>query len=291
MPSNNALAGLVTLLEANRPTVTTDDGREYLCYMRGRLKREVGRILVGDRVLVLPSGEGEATVLDVLARQNQLWRPPVANVAGMFAVFSLSAPAGNLELLDKRLVMAHLIGCEAEVVITKADLPVDKNRVETVVQGYQAAGYRVWRVSAATGQGIAEWITRERRGIWVLTGESGVGKSSLLARVLPAASVVTGDLGRGGRGQQTTRWVRLYPVEKFWLADTPGYTALNTRVDDARTILEAFGEWREIACRFSDCLHRGEPGCKVVELVESGRLAPWRYRHYRLLLDEWVAKY
>lgn len=285
------MEGLVTLLEANRPTVELADGTTYLCYLKGRIKRDVGRILVGDRVRFEPTDEGEARIDAVLPRANQLLRPPVANVAGLLVVYSLAEPQGSLELLDKRLVMAHLTGLEAEIVISKTDVAPDPAALRDLVARYREIGYRVWLVSIPQGAGTTELLGYQRTGIWVLTGESGVGKSTLLKALIPDAQASTQALSRGGRGQQTTRWVRLYGMPAgYWLADSPGYTALETAVAEPRQILAAFGDLTVWQCRFSDCLHGLEPGCGVVEAVQRGDVAEWRWRHYRKLASEWVKK-
>lgn len=285
------MEGLVTLLEANRPTVSLADGTRYLCYLKGRIKRDVGRIMVGDRVVILPTDPGEARIEEVLPRHNHLVRPPVANVSGVFVVFSLESPQGSLELLDKRLVMAYLAGLDAEIVISKVDLVQNRARLDQLTATYRQAGYRVWWTSSIAHQGLTDMVHETRQGIWVLTGESGVGKSTLLKGIIPEAEAETGELSRIGRGQQTTRWVRLYAIDAYWMADSPGYTALETTVTDAREVLAAFEEFSAYTCRFSDCSHRREPGCAVRVGLEAGDIADWRYQHYLKLAAEWVKSY
>ncbi len=285
------LRGIVTLLEANRPTVMTESGTEYLCYLRGKVRRVSGRILVGDQVELEPTEGREAIITRVLPRQLQLERPPVANLTGIFACFSLNHPTGNLELLDKRLVLAALSGIAVEIVVTKSDMADSVKELDEMVQLYRSIGYRVWVVSVRTGQGVEPWLSTEREGIWVLTGESGVGKSSLLHAVLPHAVIETGGLSKIDRGQQTTRWVRLLKIREFWLADTPGYTALETVVTRAEDIKSKFFEWDDARCRFPNCVHRGEPGCAVQQGLMDGTYASSRYRSYCLMVDQWVKRW
>lgn len=285
------MQGLVTLLEANRPTVEASDGSSYLCYLKGRIKRDVGRIMVGDRVEFEPTDPGEARIDAVLPRSNTLVRPPVSNVSGLFILFTVQHPEGSLELLDKRLVAARLRGMDAELILSKLDL-ADDAALDAVERAYRDAGYPVWRVSGLHHTGVNDVVSQPRHGIWVLTGESGVGKSTLLNAIIPAeAAAQTQGLSKIGRGQQTTRWVRLYGFQGYWLADSPGYAALDATAAHIEEIADAFPEFRAFSCRFADCRHGQEPGCGVVDAVAHHQLARWRYQHYRKLAEEWVHTY
>lgn len=279
------------LLEANRPTVETLDGMRYLCYLRGKIKREHGRILVGDHVEISPTDPGEAIVTAVLPRRSALVRPPIANVSGMFVVFSLNHPKGSLELLDKRLVLAQIMGVEAEIVITKTDLAEDNASQDRVIALYRQIGYRVWPVSVVTEHGVTDLVQAPREGVWVLVGESGAGKSSLAKAILPHEAIAVQELSRIGRGQQTTRWVRLLRTRQFWLADTPGYTALETTVKDTAVIRQAFWEWEGAGCRFASCCHLDEPDCAVRAGLAAGRFDQGRYDHYKIMLEQWLKSY
>lgn len=285
------MEGLVTLLEANRPTVETADGIRYLCYLKGRIKRDVGRIMVGDRVLFEATDPGEGRIEGVLARTNQLIRPPVANVEGLFVIFSVAEPRASLELLDKRLVVARLMGLQVELVLSKVDLVDQESSLALIENAYRKAGYPVWRVATPLAQGIGAIVSKVRRGIWVMTGDSGVGKSTLLNAIVPSQRAQTQELSRIGRGQQTTRWVHLYRLKGYWLADSPGYTALDVSMPSVRHIESAFPEFSSFTCRFADCLHGQEPGCEVIKARDRNELAAWRYDHYRKLVSQWVKTY
>lgn len=281
----------MTLLEANRPTVETGDGTRYLCYLKGRIKRDVGRIMVGDHVVFEATDPGEGRIEEVLARTNQLIRPAVANVEGLFVIFSVAEPLASLELLDKRLVVARLMGLQVELVLSKVDRVDRESSVVLMEKAYRTAGYPVWRVATPLGQGIDAIVSKARVGIWVMTGDSGVGKSTLLNAIVPFQSAQTQELSRIGRGQQTTRWVHLYRLKGYWLADTPGYTALDVTMPSVRHIQWAFPEFTAFTCRFANCLHGQEPGCEVVKARDRNELAAWRYDHYRKLLSQWVKTY
>jgi ribosome biogenesis GTPase len=264
-----------------------DHGERYLCYLRGRIQRDRGRIMVGDRVELEATDPGEAIITEVLERTNALLRPPVANVDGLFVVFTVLEPRGNLELLDKRLVMAELSHMRAEVVLNKIDLTpeAELSALEAV---YRQAGYPVWRVSSQSGAGLEAMLNAPRHGIWVLAGESGVGKSSLLRWAIPEADAPSQALSRIGRGKETTRQVGLWALGSFWLADAPGYTALKVGVGDIRDIMRAFPEFDGFSCRYGNCLHIKERDCGVQQAVEAGRLNRERYHHYVTMAESWV---
>ncbi|MCY0880562.1 MAG: ribosome small subunit-dependent GTPase A, partial [Firmicutes bacterium] len=247
--------------------------------------------LVGDIVEISPTDNGEAVVTAVHSRRNQLVRPPIANIDGIFVVMSLKEPRGSRELLDKRLLLAGLQNLQAEIIFSKVDILSDTAELQALTALYQQIGYRVWTLSTQTRNGLDAFESAPRSGVWVLTGESGSGKSSLVHALVPQLHAASaGALSRMGRGKQTTRWVRLVPVASFWLADTPGFTSLSARVPDVSRLKELFYEWHDAQCRYADCTHQKEPGCAVKKGVEEGRYDAVRYQQYLRLIDEWVRK-
>jgi ribosome biogenesis GTPase len=275
--------GLVVRLEANRPTVRLDDGREWLCHLAGRLRRDIGRIRVGDRVTVESTTVDEGVVTVVEPRSFTLQRPPVANVSGLVVVFTLVYPASSLDLLDRRLVLAELYGLDLLVLAHKADL-VDAERRRDLAPW--ARLYPIVWTSTRTGEGLPGVPELIGPGIHVMTGESGVGKSSLLELLTQNQAIATGTLSRWQRGRQTTRTVSLHRLGDGYLSDTPGFSRFRLPPMTAEELKWAFPEFRDLTCRFHDCLHRDEPGCAVPEAREAGSISGVRYRHYLEFLGE-----
>jgi ribosome biogenesis GTPase len=184
-----------------------------------------------------------------------------------------------------------MMGMEAEIIITKTDIIQDEEELSNLISLYRGIGYRVWPVSIIDENGFADFQVADRHGVWVLVGESGAGKSSLIKAILPHEDIAVQELSRIGRGQQTTRWVRLLKMRDYWVADTPGYTALETVVSNAAIIRNAFWEWEDAACRFTSCLHLDEPGCNVRAGMDTGRYNLQRYAHYKTMLGQWLKHY
>lgn len=283
--------GLVVGLQANRPTVELADGTRWLCHLRGKGRQQHGRILVGDQVLVRETDPGQARLDEVFPRGVTLVRPPVTNVGGVIVVVSLANPRGSFELLDRRLVIAEALGIGIVIAVSKVDRLEEADR--RVLEPWAALYPVVW-TSAKTGQGVETllgWMEKPglaKMPIWVLTGESGAGKSSLANVLAPEAREAVQGLSQIDRGRQTTRTVSLYKAGGTWLADTPGFQRLDMPVLRASELLRSFPEWREISCRFQDCTHREEPDCRVKAAVNRGEISPMRYQHYRLFFSECV---
>ena len=283
------LEGVVLSRTAGFYTVQLPSGREVVCLLRGRVRKE-DVVLVGDRVRVSLTGDGRGVVEEVLARTNRLHRPPVANITRVVAVVALARPEPDLELLDRLLVVAEAAGLSPLVCFNKADL-VKPEQVQPLVEIYRQAGYSVAVTSALTGYGLGPLREQLRGHVSTLSGPSGVGKSALINALCPEAGQATGEVSeRLGRGRHTTRTVRLLPLpEGGLLADTPGFSRLDLSSITPRQLP---GLMRDIArlsagCRFgSGCLHVAEPDCAVREAVQQGALAPSRYHHYRRLLEE-----
>ncbi|MDN5293543.1 MAG: ribosome biosis GTPase / thiamine phosphate phosphatase [Eubacteriales bacterium] len=258
------------------------------CFLRGKLRKQGERILVGDRVRFRESDRERGVVEEVLPRRLALVRPPVANVDQVIIVFAVADPDPNISLLDRLLVQVGHAGPEAVICFNKADLEgEDPYRLRDI---YQRAGYKFLITSTVTGQGIDELAETLKNRITVFAGPSGAGKSSLLNALNPGWQLKTGEVSaKIGRGRHTTRHVELLELkEGGFVADTPGFSSLYLPEIAPEELAAYFPEFSEPAqeCRFTSCLHHREPDCGVKKAVEEGQIPSSRYRNYLAFLEE-----
>ena len=260
------------------------------CRGRGILRRDHITPLTGDRVeITLDRGKG--MVEGVLPRKNSFVRPAVANVDAL-AIFAASVnPVTEPFLIDRVAAIAGNQNVPCLICVNKSDLDPGEN----LRQIYEKAGFPVICTSAKTGQGMVELRAFLRGRLTAFTGNSGVGKSSVLNCLCPGLTLATGEVSEKlGRGRHTTRHVELYSLgEDTFVMDTPGFSSFDT--DQMDVILKenlqyAFPDFGPYVgrCQFADCSHRTEPGCTVRAAVEAGRIAPSRYESYLRLYEKFA---
>ena len=259
------------------------------CRAKGRFRKDGLVPLVGDRVQVEAEKDGTGTVSAVLPRRNAFFRPSIANVDYLVMIVSGAIPITDPFLVDRITVRCEKNGCGAILVINKTDLDPG----ETLREIYSKTDYPVLRVSAVTGEGIDELRQVLRGKICCFTGNSGVGKSSILNALDVKLSIQTAEVSQKlGRGKHTTRHVELFDLgDDTYIADTPGFAAFNDEDEDPVRVHELAGCFPEFApyfgkCRFDDCTHRKEPSCSVREAVKDGIIHSSRYESYLRLYDE-----
>lgn len=286
----------------------TTEGK-YVCQIRGRLKQErqdTDLVAIGDRVTISLADDETGHIESVAERERVLSRARpsaherrkvledqeqvlVANPDQVVFVFSIRKPRPSLRKLDRFLVVAEMNELPAVICVNKIDL-ASREEAQELFGLYEEIGYPVLYTSAETGEGLDELKEALHRKISVLTGSSGVGKSTLLNAIQPGLGLRVREVSKATeKGLHTTRHAELFPLgEGGYVADTPGIRALALFDVEPQ---ELDGYFREIAplvadCQFSDCSHVHEPGCAVRAALEEGRISEERYNSYLRLREE-----
>ena len=275
--------------------VSTAEG-EVRAILRGKAKLDTPRVVVGDRVQLEPEPTGEvygivgveprASLLERRVPEGRGTRPVAANIDQVLVVTSTVDPAPIPQLIDRLLVVAEANSIPAAVIVNKVELEPGRELIERC----QDAGYTVFPTSARTGLGIELLAAALRDRISVVTGPSGAGKSSLLNAVQPGLKLRIGEISRRvRRGKNTTVSAVMLPLEAGgFLVDTPGFSEVGLWGIEPRELASCFPEMRPFIgeCRYADCRHLTEPGCRIGAAAESGEIRPDRLESYRVLLAE-----
>lgn len=306
------VGGLYTV----RLPLNTDDPdapRYVTCPARGKFRHENVTPYPGDRVILEKESDAWA-VGEILPRRTTLHRPAIENVTHLVAVIPAAKPKPDLETVDKLICCAESAGIEPIIVVNKADL--DRTEAERIERIYVRAGFTVFLISAATGEGVGsvkEYLSdlakagADKPGAdtseantsdtayvsIVFSGASGAGKSTLLTALFPDLDLRTGDVSRKtSRGRHTTRTAELFEIsDGLFLADTPGFTMLDFANYNFFPHSELCGLFREFLpytgdCRYTKCTHLCEEGCRVCEAVESGAIPAERHENYKRIYAE-----
>ena len=264
-------------------------GGTLQCRARGKFRREGLSPLVGDWVQIRELGNGEGFVEAVEERRNQFARPAAANIDQLVILASAAIPVTEPYLIDRIASIAALKGCQVLLCLNKCDL----NSADELYDIYSRSAIPVLRISAVTGQGLDALRTAIRGKLNAFTGNSGVGKSSVLNALLPSLDLPVGEVSKAlGRGRHTTRHVELFSLgEDTYIIDTPGFSSFDTAEMDLalkQHLPETFPEFAPYVddCRFTGCTHTKEKGCRVLQAVKEGLIPASRHRSYVRLFDE-----
>ena len=314
------MKGLVIKNTGSWYTVLTDDGQLIDCKIKGnfRLKgiRSTNPVAVGDRVQIVPNQEGTAFITEIEDRRNYIIRKSInlskqshilaANVDQAMLVVTVVNPQTSTTFIDRFLASAEAYRVPVVLVFNKTDLLDEDMRryQEAMVNLYQTIGYECRQISAGTGDGVEELLPMLKDKITLLSGNSGVGKSTLINRLVPGASQRTAEISDAhNTGQHTTTFSEMIPLPldggevddgcelaavKSWLIDTPGIKGFGTFDMEPEELTSYFKEIFHFSqdCRFSNCTHTHEPGCAVLKALEEHYIAESRYQSYLSMLND-----
>ncbi len=263
-------------------------GTIYECKAKGIHRKKGMAPLAGDNVQITVNDEGYCSLDKIYERKNSLVRPPVANVDKLFVLASTCEPVPSTLVIDKMTAIAQNKGIECAIVFTKEDLKSD----DGLAKVYRKSGFETYTVSSATGQGLEEISKAINGNICVFSGNSGVGKSTLLNAIIPQLKLETGEISEKlGRGRHTTRQVELFKVGSGYVADTPGFAAIDLTADEIilkENLPFCFKEFLPYlgSCKFSSCAHVNDKGCEICAAIENGEIMKSRHDSYVAMYNE-----
>ncbi|TDL98725.1 ribosome small subunit-dependent GTPase A [Macrococcus brunensis] len=264
------------------------EGESFQCRARGVFRKKGLSPLVGDRVKFQIENEIEGYITELLPRQNELVRPPVANIDQVLIVMSAKEPEFSLNLIDKFLVIVESYDIMPSLIVTKKDLLSEEEEafIQDKLDYYHSVGYSTHLISNLEDQ--SAMLHMLVPGINVLSGQSGVGKSSLINAARPESNLETGVISNAlNRGKHTTRHVELIKTSQGYIADTPGFSSLDYAHIDKYMLKNCFPEFVAAAdeCKYRECLHVNEPKCAVKASVGETILQS-RHDHYLQMMNE-----
>ena len=267
-----------------------DDGQTVCtCRARGKHRHAGLTPLVGDRVRFTPLEKSSGALDEILPRKNEFYRPAVANIDLLVVVASQAVPVTDPFLIDRVAAIAAARGCDTLICVNKCDLEPG----EELARIYERAGFPTLRISARTGEGMDALCRAIAGKVCAFTGNSGVGKSSILNALEAGFDLATGEISdKLGRGRHTTRHVELFRLSCGALAaDTPGFASFDVDMMELARKEELQYSFREFApylgkCQFQDCAHVKEKGCAVLAAVRTGEIVPSRHQSYVRLYEQ-----
>ena len=262
------------------------DNNVYTCKAKGAFKKQGIKPLVGDKVVI---DINDLVVSDVLERKNFLVRPPVANIDKLFIISSFKTPQPNTLNIDRLIAIAEQQGIEPILIFNKSDL----GDMQEFIDIYSATGIKSIITSTKNENSCDKIIPLLKNSVSVFTGNSGVGKTSILNVLFKnKTELKTSEVSEKlGRGRHTTRHCELFKVNDGYIADTPGFSAIDMEFMlkcEKEDLCELFREFREFTpnCKFTSCSHCNDKGCAVVSAVETGIINKSRHESYKVIYNE-----
>ena len=264
------------------------DGKEYECKARGSFRKSGNSPVVGDKVVISVPDEGFASIEEIKPRFNKLKRPALANIDTLVIVCSTVDPEPNFTVIDKMTAAAVNNNMIPAIVVSKNDLKSG----ERIAEIYRNSEFPVFLCSPEDTEDVNKLKAFLKGKVSAFTGNSGVGKSTLINRIFPELELQTGQISRKlGRGKHTTRVVELFEIDGCFVADTPGFSTVDLQryeMIDKNRLQYCFPEFEKYLgeCQFTSCSHTCEKGCRILQAVKDGEIEPSRHKSYVAMFNE-----
>ena len=269
------MIGRIIKIVSNDYTVKCEDGNTYICKARGVFRNKKITPLVGDFVKITKE---KHLIEEIMERKNELIRPPVSNIDIALVVTSAKEPDFSSNLLDKMIDIIEFNNIMPVICISKYDLLDNTEEMDKIIEYYKKIGYKVF-----INTQIEDIKKIFKDNVTILTGQTGVGKSSLINKLEKSMDLKTGEISKAlGRGKHTTRHTELFELFDGYVADTPGFSSLNfigMNKEDIRDNFIEFNEYKD-KCKYRDCMHINEDDCEIKRRVSNNKILKSRYDNY-----------
>lgn len=269
------MIGRIIKIVSNDYTVKCEDGNTYICKARGVFRNKKITPLVGDFVKITKE---KHLIEEIMERKNELIRPPVSNIDIALVVTSAKEPDFSSNLLDKMIDIIEFNNIIPVICISKYDLLDNTKEMDEIIAYYKKIGYKV-----LINTQIEDIKKIFKDNVTILTGQTGVGKSSLINKLEKSMDLKTGEISKAlGRGKHTTRHTELFELFDGYVADTPGFSSLNfigMNKEDIRDNFIEFNEYKD-KCKYRDCMHVNEDDCEIKRRVSNNEILKSRYDNY-----------
>lgn len=280
---------VISVISNNYEIEDLENNKIVTCVLRGKFKKESQTIVVGDKVELEYQTENTGVVNDILERKNYIKRPKMSNLTQIIFVLSMKMPKPDLLLLDKQLAFAEYNNLKSIIVLNKIDLEDDK-KISEIANIYKSMGYTVIKTNAQTGEGIEQIYTYLENNITAFSGNSGVGKSTLINKIFKETLTREGNISnKNQRGKNTTTSIKLYKINNnSYIADTPGFSTFDICEIESIDLCKYFIDLNkyECNCEFVGCTHIKEENCGIKKAVEENKINKDRYDTYCKIYNE-----